>query len=115
MLQYIKKVLLQLMTGKVLRPFHCVEVECSKFRAGSIYFTSKLAIADVEKRSIQKTRPNSLYRIQYAAIYDRYPVNNGDKTVHQQAAPPTRFIHFDRFGVSLKQQQLKVSVFSLHK
>ena len=41
---------LQHIIGKVLRPFHCVQVKCSKFEAGSINFTFKLAIADVEKR-----------------------------------------------------------------
>ena len=39
-------------------------------------FTSKLAIADVEKKDrYKKTSPNSLYRIQYAAIQGSSPTS----------------------------------------
>ena len=51
-----------MLIGKVLRPFHCVHLKCSYFWAGSIYFTSRLAIADVENKI--DTRNQSKFSVQ---------------------------------------------------
>ena len=75
--------------GKVLRPFHCVHLKCSNFWAGSIYFTSKLTIADVEKKV--DTRNQCKFTVQNRIRSNTRQFNN--KPHHQQAAPPTRLVY----------------------
>ena len=65
--------------GKILRPFHRVN-----FWTGSIYFTSELASLTSKKKDRYK-KP--------VQIHCSESNTQQCKTVHQQAAPPTRLVY----------------------
>ena len=67
---------LVLFIGKVLRPFHCVHLKYA-VTFGLVLFILHLNWLSLtsKKISIQETSPNSLYKIQYAAIQDSSPTS----------------------------------------
>ena len=56
------------------------------------------------------TRNQSKFTVQNPVRSNTHPVNNGDKTVHQQAAQPTRLVHTFIYTTHIVQKYVRVII-----